>query len=73
MNDMDYVNFVYDEENQRKLQEKEKDDRNLTLLNKFPEIKIPNKFFRNNGELVFQDMKDSIGNDQSTYSNGAMR
>ena len=72
MNDMDYVNFIYDEENQRKLREDKKDGNSMSLLNKFPEIKIPNKFFRNNGELIFQDIKDSIGNDQPTYSNGAV-
>jgi hypothetical protein len=72
MNDMDYVNFIYDEENQRKLREDQKDGNNLSLLDKFPEIKIPNKFYRNNGELIFQDLQDSIGNDQPTYSNGAV-
>jgi enediyne biosynthesis protein E4 len=72
MNDMDYVNFIYDEENQRKLKEEKKNGNNMSLLDKFPEIKIPNKFYKNNGELVFRDMEDSIGDDKPTYSNGAV-
>ena len=44
----------------------------MSLLDKFPEIKLPNKFYKNDGELIFQDMKDSIGNDRPTYSNGAV-
>jgi hypothetical protein len=72
MNDMDYVNFIYNEENQRKLREEKANGNNLSLLDKFPEIKIPNKFYKNDGELVFTDMEGSIKDDQSTYSNGAV-
>lgn len=72
MNDMDYVNFIYDEENQRSLRDVKRDDKNLTLLNKFPEIKIANKFYKNEGDLSFRDLSDSIGGDVPTYSNGAV-
>ena len=44
----------------------------MALVNKFPEIKIPNKFFKNKGDLQFADIADSIGNDKPTYSNGAV-
>ncbi len=72
MNDMDYVNFIYNEENQRMLHDEKSDEKSLTLLNKFPEIKIPNKFYRNEGDLAFRDLADSISNDRPTYSNGAI-
>ena len=72
MNDMDYVNFISNGEIQQKLRENKMDDKNLALVNKFPEIKIANKFYSNKGDLVFQDMADSIVNDKSTYSNGAI-
>jgi hypothetical protein len=72
MNDMDYVNFISNEEIQKKLRENKMDENNMALVDKFPQIKIPNKFYKNNGELVFQDMADSIGNDKPTYSNGAI-
>ena len=72
MNDMDYVNFIYNEENQKRLKDEKKDGKNLSLLDKFPEIKIPNKFYKNNGEMLFQDLAESIGDDKPTYSNGAV-
>jgi hypothetical protein len=72
MNDMDYVNFISNGEIQEKLRENKLDEKSMSLVNKFPEIKIPNKFYHNNGALLFQDMADSIGNDKPTYSNGAV-
>ena len=72
LNDMDYINFVSNEEIQRKTSENKIDEHSIALVNKFPEIKIPNKFFRNNGELHFTDIADSIGNNPPTYSNGAV-
>ena len=44
----------------------------MALIDKFPQIKIPNKFYKNTGDLLFQDLADSIVNDKSTYSNGAV-
>jgi hypothetical protein len=72
LNDMDYINFVSSEEIQKKVNENKMDENNMMLVNKFPEIKIPNKFFKNKGKLQFTDMADSIGNDKPTYSNGAV-
>jgi len=72
LNDMDYVNFISNEEIQEKLREGKLDEKDMTLINRFPQIKIPNKFFRNKGDLVFEDLNDSIGDTRSTYSNGAV-
>ena len=72
LTDMDYINFVSSEEIQEKIRENQMDDKNIVLIKKFPEIKIPNKFYKNNGELLFQDMEESIANNKSTYSNGAV-
>lgn len=72
LNDMDYINFVSSEEIQRKVNENKMDENNMMLVDKFPEIKIPNKFFKNNGSLQFMDMASSIGNNKPTYSNGAI-
>src|SRR5258705_7696502 len=60
MNEMDYVNFISNEVIQTKLRENKLDEKNMSLVNKFPEIKIPNRFYHNNGDLLFQDMADSI-------------
>lgn len=72
MNDMDYLNFISSEEVQQKLRENKREEQNMALINKFPQIKIPNKFYKNTGDLLFQDLADSIADDRSTYSNGAV-
>jgi hypothetical protein len=72
MNDMDYVNFISSEEGMQKLRDTSKDIRNMELINKFPEIKIPNKFYHNKGDLQFDDLSEEIENDRPTYSNGAV-
>ncbi len=72
MNDMDYVNFVSNEELQRKIVSNKVDEKDMALVNRFPQIKIPNKLFRNTGNLLFNDMGQQIANDKPTYSNGAV-
>src|SRR5438046_2213425 len=44
----------------------------MALVKKLPEIKIPNKFFSNNGDMKFTDMGADISDNRSTYSNGAV-
>jgi hypothetical protein len=72
MNDIDYVNFVSGEELQAKLRENSVRDKDLALLDRFPEIKIPNQFFLNQGGFRFINMTDSIRNNPPTFSNGAV-
>src|SRR6187549_1561872 len=72
LNDMDYVNFIYNREIQKKIQNNDMRDKDMALMEKFPEIKIPNKFFKNSDSLKFRDMEGGIKNDQPTYSNGAV-
>jgi hypothetical protein len=72
MNDIDYINFISDQDIQEKMKSDVTHSNDVELLNKFPEIKIPNKIFRNAGDLRFDDMQESILNDKKTYSNGAV-
>jgi len=72
LNDIDYINFVSNEEVQNKIRNKNLDQKDMGLIDKFPQIKIPNKFFKNNGSLLFSDIESRIGNNQATYSNGAV-
>lgn len=72
MNDIDYINFVSSEDIQQKLDNKEMDEKDISLVDKLPEIKIPNKFFRNTPTLQFQDQETAILNNQNSYSNGAI-
>ncbi|RYF86200.1 MAG: CRTAC1 family protein, partial [Chitinophagaceae bacterium] len=72
MNDIDYINFVSNEEIQKKLAPGQNKGNNLEMIEKFPRIKIRNKFFRNNGSLAFSDIGSGIRNAKETYSNGAV-
>ncbi len=72
MNDIDYINFVSGEEIQQKLKENAIQDKDLALLSKFPEIKIPNQFFLNKGEGKFNNLTDSIFKNPPTFSNGSV-
>jgi hypothetical protein len=71
LNDIDYVNFVSNEEIKEKIRRNSLDDNDQAIIEKFPEIRIKNKFFKNTGQLSFTDQEDSIGSDIPTYSNGA--
>lgn len=72
LNDIDYVNYVSDDEIQEKIRNNNMGEKEMALVNKFPEIKLPNKFFKNVGNVQFQDMKDEISGDVPTFSNGAV-
>lgn len=72
MNDIDYINFVTNTEVQRKINENDMKDKDLALINKFPEIRLPNKFYRNNGNLSFDDQSKSISGAKPAFSNGAV-
>ena len=72
MNDIDYINFVSSDVIQQKLINKGMNEQDMALLDKFPEIKIPNKFFSNTGDLLFEDKTGSIQNNTPSFSNGAI-
>ncbi|MDE3182295.1 MAG: VCBS repeat-containing protein [Bacteroidota bacterium] len=72
MNDIDYINFVSSDVIQQKLIDNKMNEQDMALINKFPEIKIPNKFYANTGNLIFKDVTDSIQNNTPSFSNGAV-
>ncbi|WP_431214618.1 FG-GAP-like repeat-containing protein [Puia sp. P3] len=47
-------------------------DKDIDLIKKFPEIKLPSKFYRNTGSMKFTDEADSISGSIPNYSNGAI-
>ncbi len=71
LNDIDYVNFASNDELQAKIRSNQLDEKDMALVEKFPEIKLPNKFFLNKGDLKFDDLEDSIIDNKNTFSNGA--
>ena len=72
MNDIDYINFISNGEVQQKIKSNAMGEKDMALIDKFPQIKIPNRFFHNAGDLKFDDMAEGIAGDLPTYSNGAV-
>lgn len=72
LNDIDYINYISNDEVQSKIQSNLISDREMNLIDKFPQIKIPNRFFRNKGNTSFEDVSEAITGNRNTYSNGAV-
>ncbi|MFT4152762.1 VCBS repeat-containing protein [Parafilimonas sp.] len=72
LNDIDYINYVSNDQLQMDIRLNSLSPKDISLIDKFPEIKIPNKFFRNNGAFSFNDRSSSVKNNESTFSNGAV-
>jgi enediyne biosynthesis protein E4 len=72
MNDIDYINFISDQQVQQQLQSGSIQEKEILLNNKFPEIKIPNQFFRNTGNIKFENITDAIADNQPSFSNGCI-
>ena len=47
-------------------------EKDMALINKFPEIKLPSKFFKNLGNAKFKDLQNEIDGAGPTFSNGAV-
>ncbi|MEZ5040270.1 MAG: VCBS repeat-containing protein [Saprospiraceae bacterium] len=63
MNDIDYINF------KTGLTENEDD---LSYVEKMPQVRIPNKFYHNPGNLNFEDVTGQVKHNKPSYSNGAI-
>lgn len=72
LNDIDYVNYVSNDQVQRKINANRVDEKEMAIIDKFPQIKIPNKIYRNGGNAAFTDVESAIANNKITYSNGAV-
>jgi hypothetical protein len=71
LNDIDYVNYISNEVIQDKIRSDKMDKKDFDLLDKFPQIKLKNKFYSNGGDIRFSDADEMISNNKSTFSNGA--
>jgi hypothetical protein len=72
LNDIDYVNYVSNDEIQAKIRAGQMGEKEMALINKFPEIKLPNRFFLNKGNVRFEDAESAIENNNNSFSNGAV-
>ncbi|HTE30652.1 MAG TPA: VCBS repeat-containing protein, partial [Chryseolinea sp.] len=57
-NDMDYINYIHTDSAQRFFSDKQ-------LIDQMPSGKVPNFFFRNNGDLTFDDVTDAWVGDEA--------
>ncbi len=72
LNDIDYINYISDDALQAKMRDDKMNEQDMTLIDKFPQQKVPNRFFKNNGDLVFQDVDDNVKGLAPSYSNGSV-
>ena len=72
MNDIDYLNFVTSSEVQQKINNDDMKENDISLIKKFPEIKLPNKFYHNTGNMSFSDEGEHVEGNIPTFSNGAI-
>jgi len=71
MTDIDYINFISDNAVQGNMRSG-LDGNDMKLIDKFPQTKIPNRFFENTDDLKFKDIGNEIGGNDNSYSNGAI-
>ncbi|WP_341226242.1 VCBS repeat-containing protein [uncultured Arcticibacterium sp.] len=72
MNDTDYMNYVSNDAIQERINKNDFNESDELLTDLLPEVKIPNKFFKNGGDLNYLDLTSSIENNISSFSNGAI-
>ncbi len=72
LTDIDYISYMVNDAVQEKLQSNKLDESELATINKFPEIKLPNRFFKNEGNAKFTDVSTAIPGSPNTFSNGAV-
>ena len=72
LNDIDYVNYLYNDARQASLASGSIKDLDLDMISKFPEIKIRNKFYQGSDSLRFNDLSEQVKDDSPSYSNGAI-
>lgn len=68
--DQDFIDFFADEMIQNMVMTGQKADMK-SVLNQMPSVKIPNKTFRNKGDLHFEDIGEQWGLGEASFSNGA--
>ncbi|MFN4007750.1 MAG: VCBS repeat-containing protein [Chitinophagaceae bacterium] len=71
LNDIDYVNYVSNEEVQAKIRTNTIGEKDMAVINHYPEIKLPNKVYLNQGNVQFTDAAASVADNIPTFSNGA--
>ncbi len=69
-NDMDFINFIIDEDIQKAIENGEEDNID-SYIQKIPGKHVPNYMFRNNGDATFQNKTDEWLGVKPSFSNGS--
>jgi len=72
LNDIDYINFVSNQEMQQKMRNSDVSGIDRSIIDKYPQIRLPSKFYHNDGQLQFSDQGPRIAGAKKLYSNGAL-
>ena len=70
-NDMDYINYISNEEIQKNI-EKGLSDKDMELIDRLPQKKVQNYFYKNKGETEFENVTSTWGPQIDSYSNGSV-
>ncbi len=70
-NDMDFISFIANENIQKRIDKGMKKE-DLALINELPSKKTKNYFYKNNGDLTFENVSDTWLENTPSYSNGAV-
>ena len=69
-NDMDFINFIANDNIQKQLS-KGTSNQEMAFIERLPSKKVTNYFFRNKGDLTFENTTQNWSNAKPSYSNGA--
>ena len=72
LNDIDYISYMVNDAVQEKLQNNKLEESDLAVINKFPEIKLPNRFYANTGNAKFVEVSSRVTGNPNSFSNGAI-
>ncbi len=70
-NDMDFINFIANDRIQQRIRRGMKKE-DLALIHDLPTKKVENYFFRNKGDLTFENVSKTWARPIPSYSNGAI-
>ncbi len=70
-NDMDFISFIANEKIQRAI-DAGMTEKEMAFIQEIPEKKVPNYFFKNNGDLTFSNTTSSWSENQQSFSNGCV-
>ena len=69
-NDMDFVRFISNDEIQKGI-DQGMSENDMNLIAKIPEIKVPNYYYKNLGNLRFEDVTADWSIPEASFSNGS--